>query len=142
VRAVLDPNVIISELLAPSGDTALLLRAWQQGRFELVVSAALLTELERALSYPRLRRRIPEEDARAVLQWLTDSATSAADPDAPPAVRSADSGDDYLIALAASRHAVLVSGDRHLLRLADQIPVYSPARFLELLSAPPAARGE
>ena len=42
--------------------------------------------------------------------------------------------DGFIVfALAAAAQAVLVSGDRHLLTLADAIPVYSPAQFLALL---------
>ena len=134
MRAVLDPNAIISGLLSPTGKAARLLAAWVRGEFELVVSPALLDELERALGYPKLRRHIPEEDARAVLRWLAESAAPVEDPPAPPPVRSADSEDDYLIALAASRGAILVSGDRHLLDLAGQIPVIEPALFLEQLA--------
>jgi len=134
VRAVLDPNVIISGMLSPTGNSAHLLKAWQVGELELIVSAALLNELERALGYPKLRRRISDAEADRVVQWLRESATVAQDPDAPPAVQSADSGDDYLIALAASRQAILGSGDRHLLDLADQIPVLEPACFRKRLS--------
>jgi putative PIN family toxin of toxin-antitoxin system len=132
-RAVLDPNVIISGLLSPAGNAARLLRAWEQGEFELVASPALVEELRRALAYPKLRRRISEEDAESVARWLTESATLADDAAEPP-VRSADPGDDYLIALAASRQAILVSGDKHLLDLADRIPVLDPAAFLSHLA--------
>jgi predicted nucleic acid-binding protein len=55
------------------------------------------------------------------------------DPDEEPPVRSEDPGDDYLIALAAAERAVLVSGDKHLLALADRIPVYSPREFIDLV---------
>ena len=48
-------------------------------------------------------------------------------------VRSRDPGDDYLIALAYSRKAVLVSGDRDLLELADRMPVFTPVEFLRWL---------
>lgn len=133
MRVILDPNVIISALLSPEGSPARALREWQQGAFELIASPLLLAELERALAYPKLRRRIPAEEAGAVVAWLARAATIAPDPDAPPPLRSPDPGDDYLIALAASQGAVLVSGDAHLLGLADQIPVYSPADFLERL---------
>jgi uncharacterized protein len=136
VRAVLDPNVIISGLLSPAGGPADVLQAWQLGNFELVVSQALLEELARAFTYPTLRRRISEADGEVVLRWLSESATTARDPGLPAAVRSADSGDDYLIALAASERAILVSGDKHLLDLADEIPVFSPRQFLDLLAAP------
>jgi uncharacterized protein len=134
VRGVLDPNVIISGLLSPAGSPASVLRAWEQGEFELIVSEALLEELTRALSYPKLRRHISEEDGNAVLQWISASATVALAPEAPPPVRSADPGDDYLIALASAERAVLISGDSHLLDLAGKMPVYSPRQFVELLS--------
>jgi predicted nucleic acid-binding protein len=49
VRAVLDPNVFISALLAPKGSPAHVFRGWVAGGFELVVSPPLLAELERAL---------------------------------------------------------------------------------------------
>lgn len=133
MRAVLDPNVIISALLSPDGSPARALREWQHGGFELVVSPLLLAELERALAYPKLRRRIPPEETGAVVEWLVRAATVAPDPDGPPPLRSPDPGDDYLIALAAAQSALLVSGDDHLLGLGARLPVYSPGEFLGLL---------
>jgi predicted nucleic acid-binding protein len=50
-----------------------------------------------------------------------------------PDVLSPDPDDNYLIALASRSRSVLVSGDTVLLRLSDQIPVYSPAQFLDIL---------
>jgi predicted nucleic acid-binding protein len=47
---------------------------------------------------------------------------------------SVDPGDDYLIALASSQRAALVSGDKHLLDLAGKIPVFSPREFIRLLA--------
>jgi uncharacterized protein len=133
LRAVLDPNVIISALLAPTGTPAAIVRAWSTGAFELVASPLLLAELERALAYPKLRTRIHESEATAIVEWLGRSATIAQDPDQPAPRSSADPGDDYLIALAAHEHAVLVSGDGHLLELASELPIYAPADFLALL---------
>lgn len=127
---MLDPNVIISALLAPAGAPAKVLQAWLGGDFELVASPHLLAELERALGYPKIRTRVPEAEARELLDLLRDGADVHDDPDGPPPVRSSDPGDDYLIALAAASRAVIVSGDRHLLDLHDDLPVYSPTAFL------------
>ena len=135
MRAVLDPNVLISSVLSPSGSPARLLRAWLEGSFELVVSQLLLSELARALEYPKLRRRIPPEDASAFVEWLGYSAELVPDPKGPPSVRSPDPDDDYLISLAEAERAALVSGDSHLLGLAEEIPVYSVTGFLEILKA-------
>jgi putative PIN family toxin of toxin-antitoxin system len=136
VRAVLNVNVLISAILSPTGTPARLLLAWRSGAFELIVSAALLDELRRALDYPKLRRMVPVADADAFVAWLADAATVALDPDDRPPLRSADPGDDYLIALAATQQAMLVSGDGHLLALADALPVHPPASFLSLLDEP------
>lgn len=133
MRAVLDVNVLVSALLAPTGTLARLLIAWQDGRFELVVSPGLLAELERALTYPKLRKRIEPEEAEAFVAWLSRSADLVPDPDVAPAVRSVDPGDDYLIALAADQDAVLVSGDHDLLDLASVLPILDPATFISRL---------
>lgn len=133
MRAVLDPNVIISALLSPKGTPARILVAWERGTFELVASPALIDELERALAYPKLRRLIPAPDAARAVAWLREGAEMVADPPDPPPVRSPDPGDDYLIALAARERVPLISGDRHLLGLGGELPILTAARFLEML---------
>jgi putative PIN family toxin of toxin-antitoxin system len=133
VRVVLDVNVIISALLSADGAPARILREWQQGAFEIVVSPRLLAELERALGYPKLRRRIGADEAAAFVGWLGRAAAVVSDSHDPPSVRSPDPGDDYLIALAAAEGAMIVSGDDHLLRLAGKLPVSSQADFLQQL---------
>lgn len=133
MRAVLDPNVIISALLSPTGAPAAVLRAWLEGRYELVVSPQLLGELEHALAYPKLRKRIKEDEALRTIEWLDRSATVVSDPDEPPPAHSADPGDDYLLGLAANEKAALVTGDKHLLELASDLPIFSSAKFLGVL---------
>lgn len=106
----------------------------------MVVSPLLLEELERALAYPKLRRLVDDEDARGFSAWLRNAGTLAEDPHEMPPIRSSDPGDDYLLALAVYERATLVSGDRHLLDLAqnyfgapDELPIFSPGSFLEFL---------
>jgi predicted nucleic acid-binding protein len=70
------------------------------------------------------RRRVP---------LVLDSSAAS-----PPGLRrrrarSADPGDDYLLALAESEKAIVASGDRHLLELADRFPIRSPRGFLDML---------
>lgn len=135
MRAVLDPNVIISALLSPSGAPAKVLRAWLDGSYELVMSPMLLDELGRALAYPKLRKRISTAEAEELLHLLRTNADVVQDPTGAPPVRSPDPDDDYLIALAASAQAVLVSGDTDLLGLGDDIPASTPADFIRRLEA-------
>jgi len=132
VRAVLDVNVLIAALLARDGAPARLLLRWLAGDYELVISEKILSELSRALSYPRLRTRITEAAASEFVELLVGTATKGLDPD-KPGRRSRDAGDDYVLALAASASAVVVSGDRDLRDLGGDFPIYSPLEFLATL---------
>lgn len=133
MRAVLDPNVLVSALLSPDGPPARILRAWLDGAFELVVSPLLLDELARVLAYPKLAVRISPEAAVGVLALLS-SAMRAPDGDEPPVVPVADPDDAYLVVLAARTSSLLVTGDGALLELASRIPVVSPAVFATQLA--------
>lgn len=133
MRAVVDPNVVISALISPKGSPAKVVKAWLDGAFELIASPLLLAELARALGYPKLRERVTEAETGELLDLLRSGADLRDDPSGPPPVGSSDPGDDYLIALAASSQAVIVSGDRHLLDLGDGLPVYAPAAFLSII---------
>ena len=134
MRAVLDPNVLIAGLLSPTGTPATLIVRWLAGDYELVVSEQLLEELSRVLAYPKIRARISREDAFEFVERLRANAVLATDPPKPP-TRSADRADDYLLALAEAEHALLVSGDKHLLDLAETFPILTPREFSETLAS-------
>ncbi|HVW46831.1 MAG TPA: putative toxin-antitoxin system toxin component, PIN family [Solirubrobacterales bacterium] len=129
-RAVLDPGVLVSALITPTGTPARLLTAGRGGSFELIVSALLLEELGSVLRREKFRRHVDLDVVDRYLALLRRDAVTAIDPAGPPPVRCADPDDDYLIALAHAGAAALVSGDRHLLDLAGRIPVFTPAEFL------------
>lgn len=130
-RAVLDPGVLVSALITPTGRPAKLLLSARAGGFDLVVSPLLLQKLESVLQREKFRRYVDLDGVAAYLDLLRHDAQLAADPETPPPVRCKDPDDDYLIALAHSQNAALVSGDSDLLELAKEIPVFSPTEFLE-----------
>jgi putative PIN family toxin of toxin-antitoxin system len=132
VRAVLDVNVLVSALLSRGGAPARIVGSWLEGGFELVVSELLLAELERALRYPKVAAHVSPNAAAAFVALLRSAAIVVADPGETPK-RSADPGDDYLLAMAEAQSALLVTGDQHLLDLADRFPIRSPRAFLESL---------
>jgi putative PIN family toxin of toxin-antitoxin system len=129
-RAVLDPGVLVSALITPTGIPAKLLAATRGGSFELIVSPLLLEELKLVLRREKFRRYVDLGVVDQYVELLRRDAAMAADPTGPPPIRCADPDDDYLIALAHSCNAALVSGDRHLLDLAGEIPVFTPSEFL------------
>ncbi|MGH7722535.1 MAG: putative toxin-antitoxin system toxin component, PIN family [Candidatus Dormibacteria bacterium] len=132
---MLDPNVLISAVLSGTGSPARVLRAWLAGEYDLVISPRLIAELERVLEYPKIARRVTSAEAAELVELLHRHAEELDDPQGTASVTSADPDDDYLIALAQAARAVIVSGDAHLLDLADKVPVHTPAAFLTLLSS-------
>ena len=129
-RAVLDPGVLVSALITPTGTPAKLLTATRSGSFELIVSPLLLEELKLVLLRRKFRRYVDLGVVDRYEQLLRRDAAIADDPAEPPPIRCADPDDDYLIALAHSCNSALVSGDKHLLDLAGEIPVFTPSEFL------------
>ena len=77
---------------------------WSDGALEIVINDPLLAELERALDYPKLRKRIAPEDAAMFVELLRIDAERGTALAEPP-LRSTDPGDDYLVALAAGSGA-------------------------------------
>ena len=132
LRALVDG--CLNPVISRSGTPALVLRAWREGRFELVVSQALLGELGRALRYPKLEARVSADHSSRFIELLRTEATETEDP-ADVASICDDPGDDYLVALAQAQQALLVSGDRHLLALAERLPIMNPRAFLDSLPA-------
>jgi putative PIN family toxin of toxin-antitoxin system len=136
VRVVLDANVLVSAVISTAGPPREIVEAWVQERFELVASAALLGELRDVLARPRFRRWVSAEVAAEFIAGLAQDALLLEDPPPRPGL-SPDPDDDYLITLARAAEAdYLVSGDRHLLDLADPVPpVLAPRDFLDLLGS-------
>ena len=137
LRAVVDPNVLISSRISDLGHPARIARAADGGRFELVLSELLLGELTEVLMRPRFRRYATEEEVEDFLFGLREKEIFFEDVEAERLVPN-DPKDDYLVALArASGADYLVSGDPHLTEAKDKVPVtvLSPRQFGELLES-------
>jgi putative PIN family toxin of toxin-antitoxin system len=129
--------VLIAGLISGAGAPRALLQRWLQGDFELVVSPALLMELEQVLLRPKFRRYASQRETRAYVALLRRLATIVPDPSPLSVALTPDPGDDYLVALArASGAKMLVSGDAHLCDLVDPVPpVLRPRAFLDRIDA-------
>ncbi len=132
MRAVFDPNVLISALLSPSGPPGRAVARWLAGDFELIVSEFLLRELGEALAYPKLRRRVTADDASTLMDLLRREGVVALDPPTG-SHHSTDPDDDYLLALAEVERALLVTGDSDLLALGHELPIRAPGSFVDSL---------
>jgi uncharacterized protein len=129
VRVVLDTNTLISAFVFPGGTPEAVFRGALEGRIVLVTSPSLLAELGRVLSLKFGWESASTEEAVSlvarnsmVVRPKTSVVEIADDPD-----------DDRVLEAAFEAGAdVVVSGDRHLLRLGTWrgIAIVKAASFL------------
>lgn len=126
--------MFIAGLISADGAPRALLLRWLGGEFELLVSPALVGELERVLLRPKFRRYVTEAEVRSFVAIVGQLASVHRDPPVQPGL-TPHPHDDYLVALARTARAhVLISGDRHLLDLtAPEPPVLAPRAFVARL---------
>jgi putative PIN family toxin of toxin-antitoxin system len=130
-RAVLDTNTIVSGI-GWGGPPGAVLDAALAGHFEIITSPALLDELRRVLSYPKLQAVIG--DADQLIKLLALAAIVVTPTQTVEIVRDPD--DDRLIEAAQAGQAdVIVTGDQDLLTLGrvGQIEILTPREFLDTL---------
>ena len=132
MRIVLDTNVLVSGVFF-GGVPGRILSAWAAGKLVLVLSPAILAEYRRVghelgLGHPEL-----DDVFEPVLALV---AVHGMIIDAPPLAGpvSDDPGDDMFLAAALAAHTrLIVSGDKHLLRVSGWrgIMVLTPRQFLD-----------
>ena len=138
MRAALDTNVIVSAALIRGGNEESILRSWETGVFDLVLSPAILDEMGRVLADNRSRRRrwMTDEEVATLLEVLAQASFFV-----PGRVRvqaSRDPADDkFLVAALEGRAEYVVTGDRDLLdlRVYRGVRIIRPGTFVRLVAA-------
>jgi uncharacterized protein len=140
---VIDTSVWVSAILTPHGPPGQIVRAFREGRFQIVMSAYLFAELFEVLRRPRIRRRHADRpDAEELLALLRSRARVVETTGAIVVCR--DPLDDLILETAiVGRARYLVSRDEDLTRdLAlvealriNGVDVVTVARFLEQLES-------
>ena len=137
VRAVLDANVYISAVMRPEGPPGQIVeRFLRDTAFEIVMSQAIVDEVLRAFTYPKVRKHIragldPElwfEDIVVLAQLVSGEYEL-------PGVSKDPDDDKYIAAAVEGRAAFVVAGDLDLLGVKEHegIRIVSPRAFLDLL---------
>ncbi|MBI2531194.1 MAG: putative toxin-antitoxin system toxin component, PIN family [Deltaproteobacteria bacterium] len=138
LRAVLDANVIISALIQPKGASGRIVASLlEENSFELVLSPAILAEMLRALTYPKVRKyiKVSDEDLDLAVAALALVAQPVEGILRVDAVAEDADHNKYIEAALEGRAQFIVSGDRHLKSLKSYrgIRIVTPRTFLELL---------
>lgn len=134
-RVVLDTNVYYAALHTPKGRLEALFTAGvREQKYSLIASPFILHELHEKL----LEDFLWEEDrSLSVIKQIVHAA-ELVNPTTIPNVITDDPADNHVVAAALAGHAdLIVSGDRHLLRLVEYegIPIVRPMDFLRTLGS-------
>ncbi len=141
LRVVLDANVFVSALVRPTGPPGrIVARIADDESVKPIVSPAILAEVRRCLTYPRVRRyvRLTADEIDAWLDAIAVLADLVDDRTVPTPIVAADPDDDKdLLAALEGRATFVVSGDAHLLALGthEGVTIVSPRKFQQLLAA-------
>jgi putative PIN family toxin of toxin-antitoxin system len=136
MRVVLDTNVVVSATLIRGGNEDRILRAWQRGAFDVVLSPPILEEIGWALLYEKIQkfRWMSQEETVSLLEALGQESLLV--PGRVTVTVSRDLADDKFFAAAIeSRARYVVSGDKDLLAVKAYrgIRIVRPAAFLAIL---------
>ena len=129
MKVVLDTNVFVSGVFF-SGPPFQILKAWNDGKIQLVVSPEILDEYSRVGKI--LAEDHPNIDLKPVLDYVIRYAEVYAAPPLPESVCEDPDDDIFLACALVSRSKVIVSGDRHLLKVSGyrKIEILKPRDFL------------
>lgn len=129
MRIVLDTNVFISGIFF-TGPPHQILKAWRDGKVDLLVSPSILEEYERIGVELTLRFR--DVDLRPFLDLLAIQAEIVLPPSLAPIIDDDPSDDKFLEAAVAGEASCIISGDKHLLNLFEfqGIQILKPKDFV------------
>lgn len=138
LRAVLDANVIISALIQPKGASGRIVASLlEESSFELVASPAILAEVRRSLTYPKVRKyiKVSDDDVDLSVAALALIAQPVEGILRVKAVAEDPDDNKYIEAALEGRAQFIVTGDSHLKSLKSYrgIRIVTPRVFLDLL---------
>ena len=131
---MLDANVLISAAIRPSGTPGQIVAALlTRDAFDLVLSSAIVAEVERALRLAKIRKYLREPDE--ALLWLADIVALADLVEDTGRVKGVcrDPADDAVLGAAVEgRASAIVTGDDDLLALGEfeGVVILTPRAFL------------
>ena len=138
MKVVLDANIFVSSLVNTKGNPKRIMFAWKEGAFDLLVSVPILEEVGRVLRYPRIAKR-HKQDEQAIqrfLELLKNEAILIEPNERLSVVLEDESDNRYLECALKGKAQYLVSGDNHLLDIAEYkgIIILPPAAFMVFMS--------
>ncbi len=137
-RLVLDTNIFVSSVLTREGTAAQLLECWRQRQFLVVVSEAIIKEIDTVLQRRHLQKKyfISREDVNQLITLLRNDALVVPGQANVDEVIPDDPKDEIFLACAIDGMAdYIASGDKHLLELGEikNIPIVTLREIITIL---------
>ena len=130
MKVVLDTNVFVSGVFF-SGPPFQILQAWKNGIIQLIVSPEILDENQRVGEI--LAEEHPEVNLEPILAYVTQNAVVISAHPLHERVCVDPDDDKFLACALASGNTLIISGDKHLLKVSgyQNIEVLKPRDFLD-----------
>jgi putative PIN family toxin of toxin-antitoxin system len=113
MRTILDTNVFISGIFF-SGPPSQILKAWENGRFQIVLSRPILSEYQRVAE--NLSSKYPSIDIIPIIELITIHCEFIDVHDTNISVCEHPDDDKFIECAVASKCKTIISGDKHLLK--------------------------
>lgn len=130
LKVVMDTNVFVSGIFF-SGPPYQILKAWQSGEFELVVSPEILDEYRRVGEI--LAEERPNIDLSPILTFVVEHAKVYKPVRLKEPICEDPDDDKFFACALASESKIIISGDKHLLKVSgyEGIDVLKPREFVD-----------
>lgn len=130
LKVVMDTNVFVSGVFF-SGPPYEILKVWQEGGFELVVSQEILDEYRRVGEILSTER--PKVDLNPILTFVIEHAKVYQPIELGQSICEDPDDDKFFACALASDSKIIISGDKHLLKVSgyEGIEVLKPRDFLD-----------
>lgn len=136
MRIILDTNIWVSALLFPNSKPSKILKLWNDDIVSIIISDFIVKELIRVLSYKKLRKYITgkEHIIKSILNEIIEITEYIELTENNENISIRDHNDIPIIqTLLQSKADYLISGDKDVLELNDQLPIITLEEFWGIL---------
>ena len=129
MKIVIDTNVLISGILF-SGPPSRIVEAWRNREIRFVLTPEILEEYQKVTQ--SLEEQFPEVELSSIPELIAIQSDLIQAPPLPKPVCADPDDDKFLACAVAGKAAIIVSGDKHLLRLSRYrgIEILTPRKFV------------
>lgn len=116
-----------------------ILKSWENGELEIIVSEPIIQEIKRVLHYPHIknRRHLTEKRIELIINALKTYAVFTPAQIQISVIKEDPDDNMFIVAAIEGKADYIISGDHHLLEIGyfEGIKIISPSEFYQLFKA-------